>query len=212
MGLYKSRRPPNERTDQDHGHDRPLRRHRDEEVALLHELKEIVLAFIRQVKSVDFQNDCDVKLLYEKARDIEGLLEVTGQLEKKPDIVRKKPVFSVCFEGLGSDEATSEAFALYEEAFGATKTWEDQPYGSGPGNLHIIMEVNGFEFLLKTQGILRPGGQVGCQMHFGSEEDWRRAYGALTREGSDYSTQSWPHAPISGCVRDKFGVFWWLHT
>ena len=200
----------------------------DDEVALLHELKEVVLEFIRQIKNADFSRDSDIKLLFEKARDIETqlsnadyggnpanvnrLLEVTERLEQKENIVKKKPVFSVCFEGFGSDEATSEAFALYEEAFGAVKAWEDQPYGSGPGNLHIIMEINGFEFLLKTQGILRPGGQIGCQMHFGSEADWRRAYDALTREGSDYSTQSWPHAPVSGVVRDKFGVHWWLHT
>ena len=184
----------------------------DEEVALLHELKDIIIAFIRQIEQADFSRDSDVKLLYEKAKDIESLLEVAKQLEAKPDIVRKKPVFSVCFEGLGSDEATSEAFTLYEEAFGAVKTWEDQPYGSGPGNLHIMMEVNDSAFLLKTQGVLRPGEQIGCQMRFGSEEGWRRAYDTLTREGSDYATQSWPHAPISGVVRDKFGVFWWLHT
>ena len=48
---------------------------------------------------------------------------------------------------------------------------------------------------------------IGC-----SEEDWRRAYDVLTQEGSDYSTQSWPHAPVSGVVTDKFGVSWWLHT
>jgi len=200
----------------------------DDEVALLHELKEIVLEFIRQIKDADFGSDDDVKLLYEKARDIESrivnvdyngnpsnvnrFLEVTEQLEQKTDVIQKYPRFSVCFEGYGSDEATQEAFALYEEAFGATKTWEEQPYGSGPGNLHIGMEVNGFDFLLKTQGEERPGGLISCQMHFGSEADWRRAYDALTREGSDYSTQSWPHAPVSGVVTDKFGVFWWLHT
>jgi len=184
----------------------------DDEVALLHELKEIVLEFIRQIKSVDFQNDSDVKLLYEKARDIESLLDVTKKLGEKPAVVRKHPHFSICFHGLGSDENTRAAFALYEEAFGATKTWEGQPYDSGPENLHIGMEINGFGFLLKTQGGKHPGDRIGCQMHFASEADWRRAYDALTREGSDYSTQSWPHAPISGVVTDKFGVGWWLHT
>jgi len=184
----------------------------DEEVALLHELKEIVQAFIRQIKSVDFRNDGDVKLLYEKARDIESFLDITKKLEEKPEVIRKKPTFSIGFGGYGSDEATREAFALYEEAFGAVKTWEDQPYGSGPGNLHIGMEINGFDFLLKTQGEDRPIGGISCNMHFGSEDDWRRAYDVLTREGSDYSTQSWPHAPVSGVVTDKFGVGWWLHT
>jgi len=140
----------------------------DEEVALLHELKGIVIAFIRQIERADFGKESDVKLLYEKAKEIETqisnvdydgnaanmnrLLEVTKKLESTQNIVRKYPIFSVSFNGLGSDENTKEAFALYEEAFGAIKSWEDQPYDSGPGNLHIGMEINGHEFLLKTQG------------------------------------------------------------
>ena len=36
----------------------------DHEVALLHELKKIVLEFIRQIKKADFSNDSDVKKLY----------------------------------------------------------------------------------------------------------------------------------------------------
>jgi len=46
----------------------------DEEVSLLHELKEIVQAFIRQIKKSDFSNESDVKMLYEKAKDIENQL------------------------------------------------------------------------------------------------------------------------------------------
>ena len=200
----------------------------DEEVSLLHELKEIVLEFIRQIERSDFANESDVRLLYEKAKNIETqlvnvdyegnpshvhrLLEVTEKLERLPNTIRKYPRFSVCFDGLGSDENTREAFAIYEKAFGAIKTWEELPYGSGPGNLHIGMEINGHDFLLKTQGNSLPSGMVCCQMLFNSEDDWRRAYDTLTREGSDYSTQSWPHAPISGIVTDKFGVSWWLHT
>ena len=41
----------------------------DEEISLLHELKEIVLDFIRQIEKADFGKDSDVKLLYEKAKD-----------------------------------------------------------------------------------------------------------------------------------------------
>lgn len=36
----------------------------DEDIALLHELKEIVLEFIHQIEQADFHNDSDVKLLY----------------------------------------------------------------------------------------------------------------------------------------------------
>jgi len=46
----------------------------DEEVALLHELKEIVISFIRQVEKADFSKDSDVKLLYDKAREVESQL------------------------------------------------------------------------------------------------------------------------------------------
>lgn len=44
----------------------------DEEVSLLHELKEIVLEFIRQIERSDFSKSSDVKLLYEKAKEIEN--------------------------------------------------------------------------------------------------------------------------------------------
>jgi DNA-binding transcriptional MerR regulator len=74
----------------------------DGEVALLNELKEIVLDFIEQIEHFNFQNDQDVKLLFEKAKDIKQqitnvdyngnasnvnrLLEVTEKLNKSPDI------------------------------------------------------------------------------------------------------------------------------
>lgn len=83
----------------------------DDEVALLHELKEIVLDFIREIRQSNFSNNSDVKLLYNKAREIETqlvnidyvgkpsninrLIEITDQLDKKvPDImVLKLPSF-----------------------------------------------------------------------------------------------------------------------
>jgi DNA-binding transcriptional MerR regulator len=46
----------------------------DSEVALLHELKEIVLEFIRQIRQADFHNDADVKMLFDKAMEIETSL------------------------------------------------------------------------------------------------------------------------------------------
>jgi len=76
----------------------------DEDISLLHELKEIVLEFIRQIEQADFNKDSDVKLLYEKAKEIKTqlvnanyngnpsivnrFLEVTEKLDKKvPDIM-----------------------------------------------------------------------------------------------------------------------------
>ncbi|MDF2686244.1 MAG: transcriptional regulator, MerR family, partial [Clostridia bacterium] len=70
----------------------------DGEVALLYELKDIVLEFIQQIEKADFSKDSDVKLLYEKAKEIEKqlvnvdyngnpsninrLIEVTEKLEE----------------------------------------------------------------------------------------------------------------------------------
>lgn len=76
----------------------------DDEVALLHELKDIVLDFIHEIEQVNFLDNSDIKLLYSKAKDIETqlvsvdyigkpsninrLLEVTEKLDQKiPDIM-----------------------------------------------------------------------------------------------------------------------------
>lgn len=91
----------------------------DDEVSLLQELKEIVLDFIRQVEDADFNNGSDVKMLYEKARVIEGvisgsdyegkpsdlnrLVEITDRLNKKiPDVmIVKIPKFKAVTSGSG---------------------------------------------------------------------------------------------------------------
>jgi len=90
----------------------------DEEVSLLHELKAIVLDFIRQIEQADFGKESDVKLLYEKAKEIETQLvnvdyngnpstinrlqEVTEKLDNKvPDImIVKIPKFRAVTSGL----------------------------------------------------------------------------------------------------------------
>ena len=76
----------------------------DDEVALLHELKDIVLDFIREIERVDFDNNSDIKLLYDKAKELETqlisvdyigkpsninrLIEITEKLDKKvPDVM-----------------------------------------------------------------------------------------------------------------------------
>ena len=92
----------------------------DEEVSLLHELKEIVLDFIRQIEQYDFGKESDVKLLYEKAKEIETqlvnvdyegnpsnvnrLLEITEKLDKKvPDVmIVNIPPFRAMTTGLVS--------------------------------------------------------------------------------------------------------------
>ncbi len=75
----------------------------DEEVSLLYELKEVILEFIQQIEQADFAKESDVKLLYEKAKEIETqlinvdyegnpsnvnrLLIAAEKVERQPDIL-----------------------------------------------------------------------------------------------------------------------------
>lgn len=107
----------------------------DNEVSLLQELKEIVLTFIRQIEQADFGREADVKLLYEKAREIRTqianvdysgnpatvnrLLEVTEKLDRKvPDIIIVRiPPFRAVTSGLVSfEELFGGGFVPWQEA------------------------------------------------------------------------------------------------
>ena len=104
----------------------------DEEVSLLHELKEIVLDFIRQIEQYDFGKESDVKLLYEKAKEIETqlvnvdysgnpsnvkrLLEVTEKLEKRPDIrIVDLPACRMITSGSGDKETKERFYKLWSK-------------------------------------------------------------------------------------------------
>ena len=192
----------------------------DDEVALLHELKEIVLEFIRQIKNTDFSNDSNVKMLYEKARDIETqltsvdydgdhsnvnkLIEVTEKLSLTPEIVKKHSYFYLIFN-LGSKQAVIEACELYREAFGAEKTSEDYLPGDWIG-----ININIFGLGIFMQSTEKPvGGNSCCCVHFATEEELRKAYNTLIQEGTDYSIHTdWHWTPLSAVVRDKFDNGW----
>ena len=107
----------------------------DKEVSLLKELKEIVLSFIHQIEQADFSRESDVKLLYEKAREIETqivnvdyngnpaavnrLLEITETLDKKvPDImIVRIPRFRAVTSGLVTfEELFGGDFGPWQEA------------------------------------------------------------------------------------------------
>ncbi len=75
----------------------------DDEIGLLHDLKDIMLEFIHQIEQLDFCSDSDIKLLYDKAKEIEShltnvdyigkpsnvnrMLEAAEKLERKPEIL-----------------------------------------------------------------------------------------------------------------------------
>ena len=107
----------------------------DEEVSLLHELKGIVLEFIRQIERSDFGKESDVKLLYEKAKEIESqidnvdyegnsstvnrLLEVTEKLDNKVPscMIVRIPKFRAVTSGLMTfAELFGGAFGPWQEA------------------------------------------------------------------------------------------------
>jgi hypothetical protein len=97
----------------------------DDEVALLHELKDIVLDFIREIEQVDFADNSDIKLLYDKAKELETqlisvdyigkpsninrLIEITEKLDTKiPDVmVVRIPSFKAVTSG---DQLWGEMF------------------------------------------------------------------------------------------------------
>ncbi len=97
----------------------------DDEVALLHELKDIVIDFIRQIEKVDFADNSDVKLLYDKAKDIETQL-ISVDYDGKPSNVnrlwdvtdRLKKVPDVRIVQLNPFKAVTTGLAPFDEIFG----------------------------------------------------------------------------------------------
>jgi hypothetical protein len=105
----------------------------DDEVALLHELKEIVLGFIQQIENMDFNSDANVKMLYEKAKEIETqlanidyigkpsnvnrLLDVTEKLKKAPEVrvIRVNP-FRAFTSGIVTTDVMFGTFVQWQEA------------------------------------------------------------------------------------------------
>jgi len=150
----------------------------DDEVSLLHELKEIVLEFIRQINQADFTKDSDVKQLYEKAKEIETqivnvdyngnpsnqsanvnqLLEVTEKLDDKrittPVAVKtyKQTVGPMRFIGKKYSSG-AEAWNTWSEADDTmlkTQTGVNlkELYEDGDSFIGLMTHRNGFEYWL----------------------------------------------------------------
>ena len=102
----------------------------DDEVALLHELKDVVLDFIHQIEELDFGSESGVKMLYEKAKEIEThltnvdyigkpnnvqrLLEVTDKL----NTLRISKLNGVRVFEIPKFKAMSSGFDTHENVFG----------------------------------------------------------------------------------------------
>lgn len=104
----------------------------DGEVALLQDLKDIILEFIEQIKQADFSRDADVKRLYERAAKVENrienisydgnaskinrLLNVTDRLKKAPEvrIIQINP-FKAFSSGADTIENVMGTFQQWQE-------------------------------------------------------------------------------------------------
>lgn len=105
----------------------------NEEVALLRDLRDIILEFIEQIREMDFSSDTDVKLLYEKAAAVETsienipyegnaskvnrLLDISEKLKKAPEvrIIQINP-FKAFSSGADSIENVMGPFQEWQEA------------------------------------------------------------------------------------------------
>ena len=188
----------------------------DNEIALLHELKDIILQFIRLIKEADFASDSDVKLLYEKAHDIESqlvnvdydgnasnvnrLLDVAGKLEKNPDVVRKLPHFYNIFNVINA----AGAYELYYRAFGVEKVSEVYPGGVA----HIGIQANNI-FVLLIQ-VEEPVHGQGCAVQMANADDLRKAFTELAQDGQGELHEDWEWTPLAALVTDRHSVNWML--
>ena len=122
------------------------------------------------------------------------------------------PKFTMAFNISTTNEDRLAIFDLYHRAFGATKLSEGTPPDSD--DLHIMMEIFGFEILLG------PGSDTGrglnnplvLEARFDDERDFRRAYDVLVDEAQNHSLEGpYPWATLLGLVTDKFGMGWALY-
>jgi len=129
----------------------------DEEVSLLHELREIILEFIKHIQQVDFQNESDVKRLYDKAGDIEGrlinveysgnaanvnrLMEVSEKLDTKvPDVIIVKiPPFRALTSGPLPEDVLFGEFMAWNDA----QTYACVPILFDGCDFFTFVEING---------------------------------------------------------------------
>ena len=105
----------------------------DEEVALLHELREVVLEFIHQIQQADFNNASDIKLLYEKAKAIEtGLVHVSydgnpSNVSRLLDVTEKlKKAPKVRVIQINPFKAFSSGLDTIERVMGEFQTWQEE--------------------------------------------------------------------------------------
>lgn len=198
----------------------------DDEVALLHELKNIVIEFINQIEKSGFQNNSEIKLLYEKAKDIEQqiinvdyngnssnvnkLFEVTEKLNKAPDIrVINIPAMQMISSGPLQDMETFEEFDNWWSAIDTTDyiTPRDFMYFDSSENcmVWLFAPPRNFKNTSKYKYIDFPGGLYAvCASKDGDGVDMNRVKAAMRKwikdsgcfEESSLENDSYPRSEL----------------
>lgn len=188
----------------------------DEEVALLHELKEVVLEFVRQIKQVDFSNSSDVRMLYDKASKIETrlssgsyngspaketvnkLLDVTEKMKKIPEvrIIQVSPF-----------RAFSSGLDTLDKVFGLFWKWQREHIDLAQNTMFGYPNFIGFE-------------NVSDETHavwFWGVKDWvteadTAPYELIDFEGGLYAVAMSVDGDDDICYRVYDGIKKWLET
>ena len=120
----------------------------------------------------------------------------------------KSPELLVVFNVNGSDEKRIEAFELYQKAFNAKSVYDLIPDESG--EIHVIMEINGYKFGIFPGDDYNSRGNVTCQFEYDNEDDLRKAYDILVQGASTHTINTDFWCKLHATVTDKHGVFWSL--
>ncbi|MCL2488596.1 MAG: hypothetical protein FWE80_07925 [Oscillospiraceae bacterium] len=132
--------------------------------------------------------------------------------------MEKFPFLLVVLEINGSNEERMEAFELYKKAFNAKKISGDLPPDNVPPEslrsdeleVHILMEINGYQFGIFPGEGYNSRGNVCCQFEFDNEDDLRKAYDVLSEGASEYSMSAPFWCKLHATVTDKYSILWSL--
>ena len=120
----------------------------------------------------------------------------------------KSPELLVVLNINGSDEKRIEAFELYKKAFNAKSMYDLTPDESG--EVHIIMEINGYKFGIFPGDDYNSRGNIICQFEYDNEDDLRKAYDVLIQGASAHTINTDFWCKLHAAITDKYGVFWSL--
>lgn len=188
----------------------------NEDIAVLNELREIVLEFIREIKLADFSKEADVKVLYDRAATIENqivnitnvgntaatnvkrLFELSDRVKKNPEIkIIKVNSFKAFYSGLDT----------LENIFGAFWEWQQK-------NSHLVKKIlyGASDFM----GFEKDGNEIKAFWFF-AVEDWVTEedilpYKLIDFEGGLYANAIAIDEDNDDCVRVYDGIKKWLEN